>query len=563
MHSVKEPNDVPSLRRTAHPFVLLLLGIVIGAATMPLLMRAGQQFFALAPGDTMMVTCETGLGSAVSGTQARLDCAPAGAGATKLTVPTASTVAAPAAQPGGFTVTLAGIADGQTARGPLAVEALVSGGTAETVVFSLDGPAPARHTERRPPYFFLGDDNGVARGWDTGAAPDGDYTLTVTASDASGRSTQARARLRIANRTVAAQTVPAAQPAARTTELQYGAVAHLFYLDRSEPLGLARGAGFGWVRQQVHWKDVEGPQPGNYAWGELDPLVESVHGAGLKLLLSVVRSPGWYTADGGDGMPQDPKALGNFLAALAERYKGKVQAIEVWNEQNLAHENGGRITIDDAGRYVELLKESYARIKAVDPSIVVVAAAPASTGITDPLHAVSDSAYLEAMYSYGNGAIRGSFDVQGVHPGAAANPPETMVGDVASPAAGWTDHPTFYFRHIENVRALMAKYGLDDKPVWITEFGWATQNNSPGYEFGNAVSYQQQAEYIVGAMKLTRERYPWVEAMFVWNLNFAPLKANEGQPLHEQASFSLLDASGKPRPAYDAVKRYLGALRGQ
>jgi len=558
---------VSRLRRTSHPFLLLLLGIVIGAATMPLLMRAGQQFFALAPGDTMMVTCETGLGSAVSGTQARLDCAPANAAATKLTVPTAATGAASAGQSSAWSVSLAGITDGQAVRGPLAVEALVSGGTAETVVFTLDGPAPARHTERRPPYFFLGDDNGIARGWDTAAAPDGDYTLTVTASDTNGRSAQARARLRIANRTAAstaaAQPVPAAQSAARTTELQYGAVAHLFYLDRTEPLVLARDAGFGWIRQQVHWKDLEGPQPGNYAWGELDPLVDSVHGAGLKLLLSVVRSPGWYTADGSDGMPQDPKALGNFMAALAERYKGKVQAIEVWNEQNLAHENGGRITIEDAGRYVEILKESYARIKAVDPSIIVVAAAPASTGINDPLHAVSDVAYLEAMYSYGNGAIRGAFDVQGVHPGAAANPPETLVGDITSPAAGWTDHPTFYFRHIENVRALMAKYGLDNKPVWITEFGWATQNTSPGYEFGNAVSYQQQADYIVGAMKLTHERYPWVEAMFVWNLNFAPLKAKEGQPLHEQASFSLLDASGKARPAYNAVKRYLGALRGR
>ncbi len=141
-------------------------------------------------------------------------------------------------------------------------------------------------------------------------------------------------------------------------------------------------AGFGWIRQQIHWSDQEGP-PGRYAWGELDEIVEAVDRAGLKLLVSVVQSPRFY-AISGHGMPRDPAKLGNFVAALAKHYQGRIDAIEIWNEQNLAVENGGRVSVDDAGHYVELLKAAYTSIKAVDPSIYVIAW-PALLDRRDPI----------------------------------------------------------------------------------------------------------------------------------------------------------------------------------
>lgn len=343
----------------------------------------------------------------------------------------------------------------------------------------------------------------------------------------------------------------------KTDRLNVGVAAHLFYTDRDTPLAMARDAGFGWVRQQIHWRDQEGPA-GNYVWGELDPIVESVNAYGLKLLISIVRSPSFYTADGGDGLPQDPASLGNFVAALAEHYRGKLQAIEIWNEQNLAYENGGRVSIDDAGHYVELLKEAYTRIKAVDPSIYVLAGPPASTGVTKASVAVDDMSYYEAMYRYKGGMIRDYFDGQSVHPGGSANPPDTLWPDNPSTAKGWTDHPTFYFRHVEDVRKLMETYGLADHQIWITEFGWATPNSSRGFEFGNQVSFERQAEYIVGAMRRTKEQYPWVDAMFLWNLNYATIRARS----NEQASFSILNGSGSPRPAFLAIQEYLAGLRG-
>jgi hypothetical protein len=345
----------------------------------------------------------------------------------------------------------------------------------------------------------------------------------------------------------------------KTAQLEFGVAAHLFHTNRTLPLQRAQEAGFGWIRQQIHWKDLEGP-PGRYAWGELDDVVAEANRAGFKLMLSIVQAPSFYAAGG--AMPRNPEPLGNFVAALAAQYKGRIQAIEIWNEQNLAVENGGRVTLEDAGHYVELLKVAYTRIKEVDPSIFVVVGPPAATGVTDQSIAIEDMRYYEAMYSYQDGVIRNYFDVQAVHPGGQANPPDTLWPNNPSNAQGWTGHPTFYFRHVENVRAMMERYGLGDHQIWITEFGWATPNTTRGYEYGNQISYELQAEYIVGAMRRTKEQYPWVGAMFLWNLNFAILRAQSGQLNHEQASFGILNANGTQRPAFFAIQQYLAELRG-
>src|SRR5919107_315454 len=76
----------------------------------------------------------------------------------------------------------------------------------------------------------------------------------------------------------------------KTAALQFGVASHLFYTSRALPLKRATEAGFGWVRQQIHWSDQEGP-PGRYLWGELDDIVASVNAHGLKLLISIVSAP--------------------------------------------------------------------------------------------------------------------------------------------------------------------------------------------------------------------------------------------------------------------------------
>lgn len=354
-------------------------------------------------------------------------------------------------------------------------------------------------------------------------------------------------------------TMPLARPI-NPDYLEFGVVVHLYYTDRARVMQLVQNAGFDWVRQQIYWRDIEDPEKGIWGWDEVDQIVDVVNAYGRKLLINVVRSPTFYSAT--NGLPDDPEAFANFMAVMAERYKGRIHAYEIWNEPNLAHETGGTIRPEDVGRYVEMLKRAYVRIKAIDPEAVVLAAASSSTGVTNESIALSDEDFYRAMYTYNGGEVRDFFDVQAVHPGGSANPPDTLWPDNPSTAQGWTDHPTFYFRHVENVRRWMEEHGMGDKEVWITEYGWATANNTPGYEFGNQVSFEQQAEYITGAIRRTYELYPWVGNMFLWNMNFAVTKAENGlDTMHEQASFGILNPDWSPRPSYLAVQSLIAELK--
>ena len=349
--------------------------------------------------------------------------------------------------------------------------------------------------------------------------------------------------------------------------LEFGVVAHLYYTDRERVLQLTKNAGFDWVRQQVVWQDIEDPVKQIYGWEELDRIVAAVHTSGRKLLVNVVRAPTAYNPT--NGLPNDPQTLANFVTLMAERYKGKIQAYEIWNEPNLAHETGGTITPADVGRYVEMLKLAYTAIKATDPQALVLAAASSSSGVTNPSIALSDEEFYRAMYTYNGGEVRNYFDIQAVHPGGAANPPDTMWPDKPSfiegcqpaPDRCWNDNETHYFRHIENVRQWMEQYGMGTKEAWITEYGWATPNNTPGYEFGNHVSQAQQAAYITAAISRVYQSYPYVGNLFLWNMNFAVLWAAQGNPDHEQASFGILNPDWSPRPAFLEVQTLLAQLK--
>lgn len=360
---------------------------------------------------------------------------------------------------------------------------------------------------------------------------------------------------------------PTAAPPANPDYLEFGVVGHLFYTDRDRVLQLTQNAGFDWVRQQVVWRDIEDPAQNIFGWEELDRLVDTVNAYGRKLLVNVVQSPTPYNAT--NGLPDDPKTLGRFVELMAQRYGDKITAYEIWNEPNLAHETGGQIAPADVGRYVELLKEAYTRIKAVSPNAIVLAAASSSSGVTNPAVALADEEFYRAMYTYNNGEVRNYFDVQAVHPGGAANPPDTLwpenpsfiEGCSPAPDKCWNDDETHYFRHLENVRSWMEQYGMGDKEMWITEYGWATPNSTPGYEFGNFVSPEQQAEYITAAIRRTYEQYPFVGNMFLWNMNFAVLWGERGDPLHEQASFGLLNPDWSPRLSYLSVQSLIAELK--
>jgi len=309
--------------------------------------------------------------------------------------------------------------------------------------------------------------------------------------------------------------------------------------------------GFNWTKQQVRWSVHEAGGKGNYDLGEIDRLVDSANAHGIKVLLSVVCAPTWAAAPGSRGdchAPGNPQDFADFLGALAARYKGRVHAYEVWNEQNMGYE-WGYLPLS-ASRYIEFLRPAYAAIKAQDPNAIVVSGAPTPTGVNDGSIAINDVIYLEQMYQAG---MKNYCDAVGVHPSGFANPPDAKVG-YADPPPSHYNHPSFFFREtMENYRNVMVRYGDGNKKLWPTEFGWATIENltpSPagGYEYAAYNSEADQAKYLVRAFEIARG-WGWVGPMFVWNLNFAPVSG----PADEKAAFGIVRADWSHRPAFAAL----------
>ncbi len=151
------------------------------------------------------------------------------------------------------------------------------------------------------------------------------------------------------------------------------------YADRGSAIGLIKNMNFNWVKFQLAWKDFEG-QPGQRNWP--DDVIGELNGNGLNVLASIVKAPAWARPGNTDlsveGPPADPATYASFVGEFASRYCGRVQAIEVWNEQNLHYEWGNEAL--DASRYVRLLAAAYRAIKAACPSMIVVSGAPTPTG---------------------------------------------------------------------------------------------------------------------------------------------------------------------------------------
>jgi hypothetical protein len=306
--------------------------------------------------------------------------------------------------------------------------------------------------------------------------------------------------------------------------------------------------GFNWVKFQMAWKDVESA-PGDFSWALWDQIIDAYHVNGIQILLSIPKAPDWARPFDDDksveGPPEDPNKYAEFVANVAGRYRGRVQAIEIWNEQNLWYEAGGMGRIN-AANYVQLLQLSYQAIKNVNPEMIVVSGALTPAGNVGEA-AVDDIDYLNQMYA--NGA-KGFFDALGAHPSGYNCPARsdwrTVSDSTATSFRGPFEnrHHSWCFRGtMEGYREVMVANGDGNKVIIPTEFGWAVSGNpKPGYEYARDNTPEEQAQWIVEAYQLGKE-WGWVGPMLLWNLDYGVTAPNT-----ELASFGILNT-----PAYHAL----------
>jgi polysaccharide biosynthesis protein PslG len=305
-------------------------------------------------------------------------------------------------------------------------------------------------------------------------------------------------------------------------------------------------SGFGWIRFQLEWSQFE-RTPGGWDPLPMDRMIGQAHDAGLQILIVVTKAPEWALDPNGQQFLADWGTFENFMRFVSERYRGQVQAWEVWNEQNLAHEMHGHVRVSD---YIELLRAGHDGIRAGDPNALIVFGGLTPNGVNDPSIAIDDLLYLQEIYAWENGRITEYFDILGVHLNSTHNPPDTMWPDNPSNQEGWNEDPSFYFRRAEQLRLVQLQYNDDATPMWITEFGWTTENQAPGYEYGVNNSEQDVANYLVRSLQISRQVWDFVTGAFVWNLNWSTL----ANPEDEIYPWSALNGDWTPRPAYEALR---------
>jgi hypothetical protein len=321
--------------------------------------------------------------------------------------------------------------------------------------------------------------------------------------------------------------------------------------DLPRAMGLLTGAGFNWAKVQVRWEFLERNR-GLIDWGLTDHAVNVASDAGVCVLMSVVTAPTWSRPSTTDfsvpGPPANPQEFANFVGSLATRYKGRVHAYEIWNEQNLWYEWGGTGGKLNAAQYVDLLRVSHQAIRAADPAAFVLAGAPTPTGVNDGDVAIDDVQYLEQMYQAG---VRNYSDAIAAHPSGFNNAPDDDPFTNTTGTTSFKGHWSFYFRRFEQFREIMVRYGDAGKKIWFTEFGWASSPRPyPEYDYARDNTEDRQAAYLVRAFTAARER-GHIGPMFIWNLNYAPIA--EVDDRYAKRAFSIIREDWTPRPAYFAL----------
>lgn len=337
--------------------------------------------------------------------------------------------------------------------------------------------------------------------------------------------------------------VPSAASAAPVPALQ----AHLMWsqydtADVDHQLDRARDSGAGMLRVDVGWASMEPNAKGQYdAWylDRLDHVVDGANRRGLKLLLTFWETPCWASSapenlkQGCTGSwwnrnvqryaPNNAKDYADALAWAVRRYGNRVAAWEIWNEPN---EPDYLVADDPAAAYAPLVRAAYPAAKAADPGTTIVAGSLAN----------SDYEFTERLLKLGVG---GNFDAWSIHPYSEDRSP------LSPGVAGWSK--ASLAAGVPQVRQTLLRYG-QNRPLWLTEFGWSTCNVRGQRAYENCVDEPVQAQYL-------RQAY---EHMASWSYVkvgvWFKLQDTTSDHGNRNDNFGLLRFDGSEKPSFGAFR---------
>ncbi|HVH86949.1 MAG TPA: endo-1,4-beta-xylanase [Terriglobales bacterium] len=242
----------------------------------------------------------------------------------------------------------------------------------------------------------------------------------------------------------------------------------------------------------VSWPYVETAR-GTYDFNLLDQYVALAQQHGVKIIYVLGNTPQWTSTDPGhvgtQGLPGATAPPGSmqdwqeYVTTIVTRYKGKIDAYEIWNEVDLDGYWTGSVS-----QMVQLAQIAYQTIKQIDPAAIV---------LSPSLVAGNGRDYMKKFFGAGGDKFS---DAVAYHLYDTQMKPENTVSDVYEPTL-----------------AVARQFGKD---IWDTEVGWGP--------FGTFPNQQEEAAFTARTMILQAaeginvivwfawdDRGPWVHLDFV------------------------------------------------
>lgn len=218
----------------------------------------------------------------------------------------------------------------------------------------------------------------------------------------------------------------------------YGVCSHVTRGDErsraKETFDTINNLGINWVRTDFDWNAIERSRD-TWTFSRLDHVLATAKTDNINILPILASTVAW-----GDPSWKHPELWGNFVRQVVTRYGKDLRHWEVYNEPNHGSFWGAK---PNGADYAGFLKHTYNEIKKVDLDLTVLYGG--LLGVDLP--------YFEDSLKAGAGDY---FDVVNVHPYFWTGKPETIPG------------------RLTKLRALMNRYNIGHKPIWITEVGWST-----------------------------------------------------------------------------------------
>jgi hypothetical protein len=306
---------------------------------------------------------------------------------------------------------------------------------------------------------------------------------------------------------------------AQSMELERRLGVNIHVLGDNRALDRAHAVGFGFVRMDLLWSNVE--RGGRYRFFGYDALLRSLEVRGMGALLILDYG---HPNHGGSTprAPADVAAFGRFAEAAAAHFKGRNVRYEIWNEPDTSQ---FWTPAPNASEYTALLREAVAGILRADPGAKI-----SSGGVSR-----FDEQFLREAITPD---LSGQLSAIAVHPYPKTGP-ETIVPDLVF------------------LRDKVARRAGPHLEIWDTEWGYSSSASSEGVHPNghDPASRMRQAELAVREI-LTVVAVDLPLAVWYDLRDDGPDGANPEQ------NYGLLDSEGEEKPAMQAIRRLLASVRG-